>query len=91
MKKSDTKRPHKLCQDKDLAAWCAALAEPTIATEQVPAGWFTVADLADEMKRDRSTVSQRMRDMVKRGKAEMRRFRIMTGRGVYPVPHYKLK
>jgi DNA-binding MarR family transcriptional regulator len=77
--------------DPSLAAWCAALAEPCIAAEAVPAGWFTVADLADEMKRDRSTVSQRMRDMVKRDKAEMSRFRIVTGRGVYPVPHYKLK
>jgi hypothetical protein len=91
MKKSDTKRPHKLCQDKDLAAWCAALAEPTIATEQVPAGWFTVADLAEQTQRRPVTVSGRMRDFVRQGKAEMRRFRIMTGRGVYPVPHYKLK
>jgi hypothetical protein len=31
-----------------------------------------------------------MRDFVRQGKAEMRRFRIMTGRGVYPVPHYRL-
>jgi hypothetical protein len=31
-----------------------------------------------------------MRDMVRRGKAETRRFRVMTGRGVYPVPHYRL-
>jgi predicted transcriptional regulator len=76
--------------DPSLAAWCAALAESSVAAEAVPAGWFTVADLADEMKRDRSTISQRMRDMVKRGKAESRRFRIMTGRGVYPVPHYRL-
>jgi hypothetical protein len=74
----------------DLAAWCAALAEPTIPTEQVPAGWFTVAQLADETRHARATIGARMRDMVRRGKAETRRFRVMTGRGVYPVPHYRL-
>jgi hypothetical protein len=86
-----SRKPKAIGSDPDLAAWCAALAEPTIAAEAVPAGWFTVAELADEIKRDRSTVSQRMGDMVKRGKAEMKRFRIVTGRGVYPVPHYRLK
>jgi hypothetical protein len=77
--------------DPCLAAWCAALAEPSIAAEQVPAGWFTIGQLADETGREYSTIGGRMRDMVRRGKAETRRFRVMTRRGVYPVPHYRLK
>jgi hypothetical protein len=77
--------------DPSLAAWCAALAQPSIAAEAVPAGWFTVADLAAEMRLDISTVSQRLRRRITAGQAESRRFRILTGRGVYPVPHYKLK
>jgi hypothetical protein len=85
-----SRKPKAIGSDADLAAWCAALAEPCIAAEAVPAGWFTVADLADQTQRRPVTVSGRMRDFVRQGKAEMRRFRIMTGRGVYPVPHYRL-
>jgi predicted transcriptional regulator len=77
-------------KDPDLAKWCAALAEPSVAAETVPPGWYTVGDLATEMKLDRSTVSQRMRVMARKGQVEVRRFRILTGRGVYPVPHYRL-
>jgi predicted transcriptional regulator len=76
--------------DPDLAAWCAALAEPSVAAEPVPAGWFTVADLAAEMRLDISTISQRLRRRITAGQAESQRFRILTGRGVYPVPHYRL-
>jgi hypothetical protein len=76
--------------DASLAAWCAALAEPSVAVEQVPPGWFTVTQLCEETGRANATISKRMTDMVRQGKAEMRRFRVMTGRGVYPVPHYTL-
>jgi hypothetical protein len=85
-----SRKSKQIGSDPSLAAWCAALAEPSIAVEPVPSGWFTVADLADQTQRRPVTVSGRMRDFVRQGKAEMRRFRIMTGRGVYPVPHYRL-
>jgi hypothetical protein len=76
--------------DPDLAKWCAALAEPSVPAEPVPAGWFTVAHLAAEMRLDISTVSERLRRRITAGQAESKRFRILTGRGVYPVPHYRL-
>jgi len=76
--------------DDSLTAWCAALAESHIAVETIPPGWFTIAHLAEEYGRERSTVTNRIKDLIAQGKAESRRFRIMTGRGVYPVPHYRL-
>jgi len=85
------KKSAKNVTDSDLSAWCAALAEPSIAAEAVPEGWFTAAHLAAEMRLDISTVSQRIRRKIEAGQAESRRFRIVTGRGVYPVPHYRLK
>jgi hypothetical protein len=85
-----SRKTKQIGSDPDLAALCAALAESAIATEKVPPGWFTIAQLSEEYRRERSTVTNRMKDLIARGKAESRRFRIMTGRGVYPVPHYRL-
>jgi hypothetical protein len=76
--------------DPSLAAWCAALAESSVAVEQVPPGWFTVTQLCEKTGRANATISKRMTDFVRQSKAESRRFRVMTGRGVYPVPHYRL-
>jgi predicted transcriptional regulator len=85
-----SRKTKQIGSDPDLAALCAALAESAIATEKVPSGWFTIAQLSEEYRRERSTVTNRMKDLIARGKAEMCRFRVMTGRGVYPVPHYRL-
>ncbi len=73
------------------SAWKAALAAPTIETEEVPEDWKTALQLAEITGRERSTINNRMSLLVRQGKAEMRRFRVMTGRGVYPTPHYRLK
>lgn len=73
------------------SAWKAALAAPTIETDEVPDDWKTALQLAEITGRERSTVTNRMSLLVRQGKAEMKRFRVMTGRGVYPTPHYRLK
>jgi hypothetical protein len=85
-----SRKTKQIGSDPDLAAWCAALAESSVAAEQVPPGWFTVTQLCEKTGRASATISKRMTDFVRQGKAESRRFRIMTGRGVYPVPHYRL-
>lgn len=77
--------------DKELAKWCKALEEHSVSTEEVPAGWMTAEQIGKATNRERSTVSNRTKKLIAEGKAEMRRFRILTNRGVYPVPHYKLK
>ena len=76
--------------DAELAKFCRVLAEPSIAAETVPPGWFNVRELAKQANRDRCTVSKKMVDMVAAGKAETAKFRIQTARGIYPVPHYRL-
>jgi hypothetical protein len=77
--------------DAELAKWCAALQEPSIEVAPVPQGWMTAEQIGNATKRERSTVSNRIKKLAAQGKAEMRRFHIMTARGVYPVPHYRLK
>lgn len=72
------------------SAWKAALVAPTIEAEEVPDGWKTAIQLAQMTGRERSTITNRMSLLVRQGKAEMKRFRVMTGRGVYPTPHYRL-
>ena len=75
--------------DADLAAWCAALVPDNV--DKVPAGWMTCAELADKLGKTKDTVSGQLSVAVRAGRAEMKRFRILTNRGAYPVPHYKLK
>lgn len=76
--------------DADLAKFCALLAAPSVAVDEVPPSWFTVSDLSAATNRDGRTVSKKMRGLVSAGKAEAKTFRIATGRGPYPVPHYRL-
>jgi hypothetical protein len=75
--------------DADLAAWCAALVPDNV--DKVPAGWMTCAELADKLGKTKDTVSGQLSVAVRAGRAEMKRFRIFTNRGAYPVPHYRLK
>lgn len=76
--------------DKELAKWCAVLSQSGLPCDEVPDGWNTIAELAEACGKDRSTVTHRVTKLIQEGKAEKRAFKILTGRGVYPVPHYKL-
>ena len=75
--------------DADLAAWCSALVPNEI--DEVPPGWITAHDLAAKLGKSRDTVGNQLTCAVKAGRAEVKKFRIMTGRGSYPTPHYRLK
>ena len=63
----------------------------TARAEKVPAGWYTMAELADEIGISESNARRRVSFMVKEGRVEKRFFRIMLERQVRPVPHYRLK
>ena len=75
----------------DLARWCQILSQSSMAPDEVPAGWFTVAQLADKLDRSHCNTSERVRKMVAAGKAEKKMFRIQLEEKVRPVPHYRLK
>jgi hypothetical protein len=73
------------------SAWAAALA-PHYAVDTVPPGWFTRAEISDRLGKNRSTIARRMQDALREGRAEVKVFRIASGqRGIYPVPHYRIK
>jgi hypothetical protein len=77
--------------DTDLAAWCAALASAT-PTDVVPPGWFTPAQLAEKLGMTSERMKRRITELMRLDKCETKKFRIENGgRGVYPLPHYRLK
>ena len=77
--------------DKELQRWCEVLSGSTLAPEEVPEGWFTVAQLAERLDRSVCNTSERVRRMVAAGKAEKKSFRIQLAEKVRPVSHYRLK
>jgi len=58
--------------------------------EEVPDGWKTVQQLADEWQFSVSHTSRLITMGVRKGLIEVKRFRITNGnRGVFPVQHYR--
>lgn len=62
----------------------------TTQPEEVPPGWFTVAELAEEIGKSHCTTSERVRRMLKRGQVERKDFTIKLDQRIRPVPHYRL-
>jgi hypothetical protein len=75
--------------DPALAAWCAALACPTV-TDTVPDGWHTAREIAARLAKGGSTVGALLARAVREGRAEKQSFRITSGQVTRPVPHYRL-
>jgi len=72
------------------AAWAAALASPQIP-DTIPPGYHTAVELADTLGKNRNSINRQLGELVKAGRAEVKKFRIQTGqRGLYPTPHYRL-
>lgn len=91
MRNQPKRRPFAVVEhNQDIAKWCAVLSESAAPVDEVPEGWLTVWQICAITNKSRTNTTQRVADMVKQGKAERKMFRILTGRGVYPVPHYKL-
>lgn len=59
--------------------------------EEVPAGWFTISELANEIGVSESNARRRVGYLLKEGQVERMIYRIMLERQVRPVPHYRLK
>lgn len=59
--------------------------------EEVPDGWQTAQQLADESGKSLARTSEVLRQAIRAGLVEVRTFRIRAGNKVYPVPHYRRK
>jgi len=77
--------------ESSLADFCQQLAQPKVKLDDVPPGWFTVAELAAELNKAHVTVSERIRKLIKAGAAERQDFVIQLEQRARPVPHYRLK
>jgi hypothetical protein len=76
--------------DPDLAKWCAVLSAGSAVAEVVPAGWFTVQQLARARGRSDCSTSLVIKKLVESGRAERKVFTIKLARHTRPVPHYRL-
>jgi predicted transcriptional regulator len=77
--------------DTDLAAWCAALSQSSVAPEVVPPGWFTVSQLAAKWGRSECTTGERVKRLFRAGQIERKDFIVQLQQVVRRTPHYKLK
>jgi hypothetical protein len=86
-----SRKPKAIGSDRDLAAWCAALASPLVP-DKVPPGWHTAVQLSEMLGKNRDSINRNISAGLRSGRIEMQKFRIPNGqRGLYPTPHYKLK
>ena len=76
--------------ESSLSAFCAELGKGALQPEKVPAGWFTVNQLAAELDKAPVTISERVRRLVAQGKAERQDYAIQLEQRVRKVPHYRL-
>ena len=58
--------------------------------DEVPEGYKTVAQIAKETGKSSSQTTKHLREALKLGLVETRRFTIETGDKLYPVPHIEL-
>ena len=77
--------------DPDLEKWCAVLSAGSAVAEVVPAGWFTVQQLARARGRSDCSTSLVIKKLVESGRAERKVFTIKLAQHTRPVPHYRLK
>jgi hypothetical protein len=75
-----------------MSDWIKALREARLGgSENVPKGWKTVRQLADEFGLQRPQTYTNLERMLSAGKTEKKNFRISVGSLVRATPHYKLK
>jgi hypothetical protein len=77
--------------ESSLTEICKELKKSPVQVDHVPAGWFTVAELAEEMGKSICITSERVRKLVKRGVLERKDYIIQLEQRARAVPHYRLK
>lgn len=81
----------KLKPDDALHRWCEMLTKSNVKPDEVPAGWFSIATLAEKLEKSHCTMSERVRRLVSQGLAERKDFMIQLEQVTRKVPHYRLK
>ena len=61
------------------------------AQEEVPEGWKTSWEWAEEEEVTRSTVNKLLFSLVRSGEMEKKKFKVLCDNRVIAIPHYKLK
>ena len=87
---SHKKSAKNVTPDADLAKWCAALATPAV-TDEVPAGWLRMTEIATLLGKSESHMAKLIRKSADQGRCETAMFRVQCGRRVLALRHYKLK
>ena len=87
---SHKKSAKNVTPDADLARWCAALATQA-ATDEVPAGWLRMSEIATLLGKSESHTAKLIRRSAEQGRCETAMFRVVCGQRVLALRHYKLK
>lgn len=77
--------------ESSLAEFCKEIDRNWVVLDEVPPGWFTVAQIAHKMGKSYARTGELIRRMMVNGRAERKDFTIQLEQRVRPVPHYKLK
>lgn len=67
-----------------------ALHSESKGVEQVPPGWHTAAEIGKRINKHPNTATRQMQALLRTGVVQIRKFKIMTTRGPFPVAHYKI-
>jgi AraC-like DNA-binding protein len=87
---SHKKSAKNVTPDPDLARWCAALATQA-ATDEVPAGWLKMSEIATLLGKSESHMAKLIRKAADDGRCETAMFRVVCGQRVMALRHYRLK
>ena len=72
--------------------WTALLSEVREASIEAPGPeWKTCRQIAEEQNLSLSYMSNKLRELARAGRVEVRKFVVSTHAKTYPVPHYKIK
>jgi hypothetical protein len=77
--------------DQQLKAWCDVLSQSKTQIDAVPDGWLTSRQLAEIWNTSWPNARYRLASAKQKGLVDEQSFRIQTGRGPIPVPHYRPK
>lgn len=61
------------------------------SSDEVPKGWETVRQMAQRRGLSRERIQHQMAGFVAAGLVERKKFRIVIGGAIRPVPHYRPK
>ena len=87
---SHKKSAKNVTPDADLAKWCAALSTQS-ATDEVPAGWLRMSEIATLLGKSESHMAKLIRKSADQGRCETAMFRVVCGQRVLALRHYKLR